>query len=376
MFFELPSSHIISWFVKRSPKVAIKKQSTILLGFIIFYSASLGLGVRENIEFSKILFSQIFFGVIGGGVLMFITAKIPSSFWNTYALHIFILSLAATFLVFVPGLGIMHGGARRWISIGEFTLQPAEFLKIGSILLFASWIAVAKNKIRTIKLGLIPCITIIILVAGSLLLQKDTGTTVVILSALIGMYFLGGAKLGHVGLVILICILGITTLYFVHPYIRSRVDVFLHPNNDPQGASYQIQQSLIAVGAGGIYGKGFGQSIQKFGFLPEPMGDSIFAVFSEEWGFLGAVVLISLFMLLTFRGFKIAFNNKDIFTFSMVSGIMLLVIAQSFVNIGAMIGIVPLTGMPLIFVSKGGTALLIALGSMGIVLGASRGMNG
>jgi len=346
----------------------------VFVGFIIFYSASLGLGIRAHIEFSKILFNQLFFGIVGGGIALWITSKIPIHFWKDYSLHLFILAFVFTFVVFIPGVGIEHGGARRWIGIGSFTLQPAEFLKVGGVLLFASWIATVKDKIKTIRLGLFPFLIILGLVAIPLLLQKDTGTTVVIGGALLGMYFLAGAQWKHIFFILALGVIGIISLYFIHDYIQSRIDVFLNPGNDPQGAAYQIQQSLIAVGSGGINGKGFGQSIQKYGFLPEPMGDSIFAVFSEEWGLLGASVLVILFILLTLRGFKIAFSQKNLFVTMMVSGIMLLVIIQSFVNIGAMIGLLPLTGMPLIFVSKGGTALLIALASMGIVLGASREM--
>ena len=352
----------------------------VLIGLIIFYSASLGLNIREDIGFVKILFSQVFFGIVLGGILLFITAKIPLSLINKYALHIFIFAFLSTFLVFIPGLGIEHGGASRWIRIFGSSFQPSELLKIGSVIFFSAWIVGVKSKIQTIKFGLLPLLILMILVTGALVLQKDTGTLMVILGTLLCMYFLVGGKVKYVLFIILIGVLGLVTIYKLgdkigYEHAQERIEVFLHPEkSDIQGEGYQIDQSLIAVGSGGFYGKGFGQSVQKFGFLPEPMGDSIFAVFSEEWGFAGGVVLIILFLLLTFRGFKIALNTNNLFAFSLVSGIMLLVILQSFVNIGAMIGIIPLTGIPLVFVSKGGTALLIAIASMGVVLGASKGM--
>jgi len=346
----------------------------VLLGFIIFYSASLGLYAKEGITFSRTLFSQIFFGFILGFTLLWIASKIPLTFWQKYAIQIFVFCASITLLVFIPGIGIEHGGARRWLAIGPISFQPAELLKIGSVILFASWLATIKQKVQTIKLGLIPILGLLAVVSGILLLQKDTGTTMVIVAALTGMYFLSGAKIKHILSIMAMCLIGIYILSIVHPYIQSRIETYLHPDRDPQGQSYQVQQAFIAVGSGGFFGKGFGKSIQKFDFLPEPTGDSIFAIYSEEWGFVGAVTLLILFLLLTFRGFAIASRSQNLFTFYVVSGIMLLVISQSLINIGAMIGIVPLTGIPLIFVSKGGSALSIALASMGIVLSASRSM--
>ncbi|PIP86842.1 stage V sporulation protein E [Candidatus Campbellbacteria bacterium CG22_combo_CG10-13_8_21_14_all_36_13] len=348
--------------------------SLVLVGFIIFYSASLGLYAKEGITFSRTLFSQIFFGFIIGSTLLWITSRTPLAFWQKYAIHVFVFCASVTMLVFIPGIGIEHGGARRWLAVGSISFQPAELLKIGSVILFASWLAVIKQKVQSIKLGLIPVLGLMSVVSGILLLQKDTGTTMVIVATLIGMYFLAGAKIKHVIFIITVCLIGVYILSLVHPYIQSRIDTYLHPDRDPQGESYQIQQAFIAVGSGGLLGKGFGKSIQKFDFLPEPTGDSIFAIYSEEWGFVGSVVLLILFLLLTFRGFAIASKSQNLFTFYIVSGVVLLVISQSLINISAMIGVLPLTGMPLIFVSKGGSALSIALASMGIVLSASRSM--
>ena len=186
------------------------------------------------------------------------------------------------------------------------------------------------------------------------------------------MFLIGGGKWSHVGIVGAIGIAGLSVLAFFKPYVRARIFTFLDPSSDPLGASYQLQQSLIAIGSGKWFGRGLGQSVQKFSFLPEPIGDSIFAVFSEEWGFIGATVLIGIFVVFLLRGMRIANHAPTVFSRLVVSGIVLSIVIQSFLNIGAMLGIVPLTGMPLLFVSQGGSALLVTLAAVGIVLNVSR----
>lgn len=346
----------------------------VLGGLFIFASASLGLLARDGASFSSVAFNQVFLGVFLGSLALILFSKINYKIWNKYAFYIFIASLISTALVFIPGLGIEHGGAIRWLSIGPFSIQPAELLKIGFVIYFSAWLAGIKTKISTLKYGIIP-LCIMVGISGAILLaQPDTGTLIVISATAIGMFLVAGGSWKHaVGLVLVILIgIIILTSFEQYYYLKDRFLTYMDPGRDPTGSGYQIQQSLIAIGSGGMFGRGFGQSIQKFSSLPEPIGDSIFAVFAEEWGFVGSVALLVLFLVFTFRGFKIASRAPTSFARLLVVGIILLIIIQSTINIASMLGVGPLTGMPLIFVSKGGTALFFALASVGIVLNVSK----
>lgn len=344
----------------------------VLFGFFIFTSASLGLLAREGAHFTSVAFSQIFFGIIGGGLALFFTSQIHYRIWRKFAFWIFVACLLVTALVFVPGIGFSYGGAQRWIIIGGFSLQPAEFLKIGFVIYLATWLSgMQKNISDTVK-GTLPFFGIVGGVGILMLLQPDTDTFLIMATAATAMFVTAGGKWRDVFLVALAGIVLLAILAFSRPYIMDRIMTFVNPASDPLGASYQVQQSLIAIGTGGLTGRGFGQSIQKFEYLPEPIGDSIFAVYAEEFGFLGTSVLVLILSAFTFRGFKIAANASDQFGMLLVVGIMCLVTVQAFLNIAAMVALAPLGGLPLPFISHGGTALMATLAAMGIVLNVSR----
>ena len=344
----------------------------VLLGVFIFSSALLGLLARDEVRFSAIAFNQIFFGVIGGLIALTITSKINYKIWRKYSFFILLTSIFLTLLVFIPGLGFEHGGAKRWISIGSFSLQPAEFLKLGIVIYLASWFSFMRTKVKNIRFVLLPLIGILALAAGLLLKQPDTGTFLVIFLASLAVFITAGGKWKHILSLGGLSLLGLSILAYFRPYIQDRIMTFLDPSRDPLGSAYQIQQSLIAVGSGEFFGRGFGQSIQKFNFLPEPVGDSIFAVAAEEFGFVGALIIISLFVAFAIRGLKIAKHAPDAFSRLLVTGIVILIASQSFINIASMLGIFPLTGLPLLFISQGGTAMLISLAATGVILNVSK----
>lgn len=344
----------------------------VTLGFFIFSSASLGLLAREGARFSSVAFSQIVFGIIGGGIGMFLTSQIYYRNWRKYAFYIFVTTCVLTLTVFIPGLGMGHGGAQRWIMIAGFSFQPAELLKVGFIIYMATWLSGMHKQIGSFKHGTLPFIGIISVIGVILLLQPDTDTFLLMGVAGLAMFITAGGSWRDVGLMLLSGIILLVILAFTRPYIMDRFTTFINPSDDPQGKSYQIQQSLIAIGSGGLGGRGFGQSIQKFEYLPEPIGDSVFAVYSEEFGFLGSSFLVLLFSFLTFRGYKIASNATDLFGMLLVVGFMTLIIIQAFLNIAAMLSLAPLMGLPLPFVSHGGTALLTTLIAVGIVLNVSK----
>lgn len=348
--------------------------SLVVSGFFIFISASLGIHVREGVEFSRIVINQLFFGLIMGSVALLIGARIPLHFWQRYSFYFFILSLFLTLLVFVPGLGFEHGGAQRWINVGPLSFQPSETIKVAAVLYFATLLTSMKKRVTELKFGFGILIALLSSIGFILLLQPDTDTFFVISAGLCAMFLVAGGKWKHLGSLAGAGVVCLALLLLVRPYLMERIHVFINPASDPQGAGYQIQQSLIAVGSGGVMGRGMGQSVQKFNYLPEPIGDSIFAVFAEEWGFIGCFVLISLFAGFIFRGFTIANRTRTPYGMYVATGIVTIIGIQSLINIASMLSIFPLAGIPLTFVSKGGTSLLISMGAVGILLNISRDM--
>ncbi len=349
---------------------------TLLLAFagiFIFTSASFGLLFRKGFSLQDLLFGQIVLGLILGIVVMIIMYKIPLKWLHEYSLHIFIVSLLLTLLVFVPHIGFEQiKGAHRWIAVGPFSFQPSEALKLGAVIYFAALLPQFKARMGSLKNILLIFSGVLVLPAIILLLEPDTGTLIVLFLTLVSMLLAAGMKIRQLLLLFGLSILMVAALAVVRPYVRERILTFFDSSRDPQGASYQIQKSLLSIGSGGITGRGFGQSIQKFGSLPEPTGDSIFAVAGEEFGFIGAGALILLFLVFGIRGIRIAQHSPDMFSGLLAVGIVILIVSQSFANIAAMLGLVPLTGVPLVFVSHGGTALLFAFLEIGILLNISK----
>jgi cell division protein FtsW len=344
----------------------------VLFGFLIFSSASLGLLARDGVSFSSVATSQFLFGIVGGSCALFFMSTLHYRHLRKYAFYIFLATVALTLMVFIPGLGVTHGGATRWINIGGFSLQPAELLKIGFVIYMATWLSGMKQYITNFMQGTLPFMGIIGAVGFVMLLQPDTDTFMVMATAGLAMFIAAGGRWRDVGFMFLAAIALLAVIAVVRPYVMDRLTTFLNPEADPLGSGYQIQQSLIAVGSGGFSGRGFGQSIQKFEYLPEPIGDSIFAVYAEEFGFIGSAGLILLYLAFTFRGFKVAALAPDLFGTLIVVGFMTLIVCQAFLNMGAMLGVAPLSGLPLPFISHGGTALLTTLAMVGIVLNVSK----
>lgn len=345
----------------------------IAVGFFIFTSASLGLLAREGAHFGAVALKQFVFGLCLGGAALVAASAINYQIWRKYSFYIFIFAILLTLLVFVPGIGFAHGGARRWISLAGFSFQPSELLRIAYVFYLATWLTVAKERVHEWKYGLIPFCALTGIVGMVLLAQPDTDTFLIAAAAGLAMFIVAGARIRDLAILGGIGLVGLTGLVFLRPYLMARIMTFIAPGEtDPLGAGYQITQSLIAIGSGGIFGRGFGQSLQKFDFLPEPIGDSIFAVAGEEFGFLGASLLILLFIFFALRGFRIAARAPDSFGGLIAVGIVILITCQSFLNIGSMLALFPLSGTPLVFVSQGGTALLLALFQAGILFNISK----
>ncbi|MBX9765369.1 FtsW/RodA/SpoVE family cell cycle protein [Patescibacteria group bacterium] len=343
-------------------------------GMFIFLSASLGLLAGNGPEFGNVARNQLLLGLGGGIIAFLIGLNIHYRFWRGISLYLFLGTAALSLLVFTP-LGLELNGARRWIDFGIFTLQPAEFLKIGYILYLATWLSTAKSKIGDLRYGLLPFGVITGAVGALLLLQPDTDTFMIIALSGLAMFVAAGAKIRDIMIIILIGVIAGAIVITFRPYVADRITSFLNPGNDPQGTGYQIQQSLMAVGAGEIFGRGFGQSVQKFGKLPEPTSDSIFSVFAEEAGFVGASALVITYLVFALRGFWVAARAPDVFGGLAALGIVVLIVSESYLNIAAMLGVFPLSGLPLVFVSHGGSALLASLAAAGILLSVSRSVH-
>lgn len=341
-------------------------------GFFILASASLGLLFQEGAGVSHSLGKQLLYGLGLGGTFFFLARKIRYQAWGRVAAPLFVFTLLLTFLVFVPRIGFSAGGARRWISMGPIFFQPAEFLKFGFIVYLSSWMARQKEHIKTFRYGFLPFLLLLGITSAVFILQPDIGTLGVLVLTAVALFFIGGGRIKHILLIVLLLAVFFGVLTYVAPYRTSRLITFFQPSLDPQDTGYHIRQSLIALGSGGWWGKGFGMSRQKFSYLPEPTGDSIFSVFGEEFGFIGSSALIIAFLFFASRGFAISRKAPDAFGRLLGGGIVILVIIQSFVNIAAMVGIVPLTGIPLTFISQGGSALAITLAEMGVLLNISK----
>ena len=349
---------------------------TILLllssGLIVFGSAALGVLASNEVKFFAVVKMQLIYALLGGGVALCIGAFVPYTVYRKYAYVLFAGALSITILVFIPGLSRYHGGAHRWIDIGPFSLQPSEALKFACVVIVAYWCATYRNLFKNWKYGFLPYLLTVMVVSIVLLAQPDFGTYMVIIAASFITYFVGGARKKHIQYLVICGILGFLILLIARPYMLERVRTFFNNTHDPRGSSWQLNQSLIALGGGGLTGRGLGQSVQKFNYLPEPIGDSIFAVLGEELGFIGSMYLIVLYAIVSIRGYGIAKFAGDQFGRLLATGIVSIILIQSTLNIASMMGILPLTGVPLPLISHGGTALMVALFELGVLLNISK----
>jgi cell division protein FtsW len=343
-----------------------------VLGFIILTSASIGLLAREGAQMSTIVLTRLL-ATLAGACAAYVASVIDYRLLRKYALAFLLASMVLAGLVFVPEIGVTHGGAQRWISLfGLVTFQPSELLKVAFVIYAAALFAAMRDRIATITYGFIPLIALLCIAGLLLLLQPDTDTFIVLFLALVGQFLVANGRFRHLAVVFVGGALVLSLLIFSRPYLMARITTFIYPGADLSGAGYQVNQSLIAIGSGGLLGKGFGQSVQKFSYLPEPIGDSIFAIAGEEFGFVGSVFLVMLFLALILRGLRTGARAPDLFSGLLSTGIVILIGASAFMNMASMLAIIPLSGLPLSFVSHGGTALFIALAEVGILLNISR----
>ncbi len=316
---------------------------------------------------------QLFSGFLPGVVVLYLASKIDYHIWKKFALPLFITAMVLLAVVLIPGLGLSAKGASRWIVLGPISIQPAEIAKLALILYLAAWFDKRSDKeVKDFVYGFIIFAVIVVAMALLIIAQPDLGTVSVIGIIAFVMYFVAGASMGHILLAIGGAFSTLAVLIKIKPHAFQRFTVFLHPEYDPLGIGYHINQALLAIGSGGVFGRGFGHSRQKFNYLPEVFGDSIFAVIAEELGMVFSVLLISLYAFLAFRMMRIARLAPDKFGKYIATGVMTWITYQALVNIGAMLSIIPLTGVTLPFVSYGGSSLLTLMAGVGILLNISR----
>lgn len=342
------------------------------VGMLIFFSASLSLLPKGNSVFAQALIVQLVLGLGGGLGALYLLAHTPLLLLKRFAPHVFLFSLILTAAVFLPVIGVSANGARRWIDLGVVTFQPSELLKIGYVLFLASFLSAGRDRGGDVMRGIVPFLVLSCLTAILLLLQPDTDTFLITIGAGVAMLFASGLTVRDTAIGLLLGVLALGSLIALRPYLLERVLTFADPSRDPLGSGYQIQQSLIAVGSGDVWGRGYGQSIQKFNYLPEASSDAIFAVYAEEFGFVGSVLLVFLFLSYILRGLWVSARAQDLYGALVALGLIVLIGGQAFMNIAAMIGLIPVGGLPLPFVSKGGSALLMSFAMAGLILAVSK----
>lgn len=343
----------------------------LVFGLIMISSAGIAYS-RSHFGDSYFFFKRQLAGVLIGLVALYFSQRINYNYWKKISLPFFALSIIFLILVFVPGIGTKIYGASRWLAFGPLSFQPSEMLKLSLIIYMAAWLESRGGRVRDFFEGFLPFITIVAIISFLLMKQPDMGTLGVIILTAISMFFLSGSKISHMLLMGSAGFLALAVLIKVESYRMNRLLVFLHPELDPRGIGYQINQALLAIGSGGILGVGLGHSMQKFNYLPEPVGDSIFAIIGEELGLVGCVVLIALFALLAMRGLRIAKNAPDAFSRLVAAGIVSWIFFQAFINMAAISGLIPLTGIPLPFISYGGTSIVFLMVAIGILLNISK----
>lgn len=346
----------------------------ILFGLGMLFSASGPYAYEKFGSSYYFLKHQLLFGLLPGLFLFLIFSKVNYRFWRRVALPLFIVSIFLLILVFIPGLGSNYGThAQSWIKIGVFSLQPSEIVKLLFVFYLAAWFVKIGNKTSDFKQGALPFLGVLAVITFLIMLQPDMGTMFVIAAFSIILFFIAGASLKHLAAMGGAGALLFFLLIKIAPYRAARFTTFLHPEVDPYGIGYHINQALLAIGSGGLFGRGLGHSLQKIQYLPEVAADSIFAVIAEELGFFFTVLFLILFIAFLFRIFKIANNSEDDFGRLVALGIASWIGIQMILNIGSMLALLPMTGVTLPFVSYGGTSLMITLAAVGVVASISKG---
>jgi len=350
----------------------------VVFGLVLIASAGIARSLAVYEEPYYYLTHQFLYGFIPGLAAWFVFQKMNYRVWRKWAFPFFVITIILLLVVFIPGIGTTFKGAQRWINLGGLSFQPTELCKLSLIVYLAAWLSSSRfssqngQKAFASLNGFLGFVVILGILGVLIMKQPDMGTLGIITVIAFTMYFLSGARFTYLILLILGGFMAFWMLVHMAPYRVERLMTFLNPQSDTQGRSYQINQALIALGSGGPYGVGLGHGRQKFNYLPEPVGDSIFAILGEELGLAGCALLIAFFLVLAWRGYLTAKRAPDMFGRLLAGGITSWFVFQAFINIAAITALIPLTGIPLPFVSYGGSALIFALAGVGILVNISK----
>lgn len=342
-----------------------------LFGVVMIYSSSYIWAEYKYGDPYKYLKNQALFFIIGIFIMIFVS-KIDYKKYFVYANKILILCVLLLILVLIPGIGTVRNGSRSWFGIGSFGIQPSEFAKLGLIIFTSKYLSNNPNSMKDVKKGVVPILVITLLIFGIIMLQPDFGTGTILVMTIIGILFVAGLNIKFFIRFGVLGLIGVVGLVIIAPYRLKRILSFLDPWSDPLGSGFQIIQSLYSIGPGGLFGLGFGNSIQKHFYLPEPQTDFIFSIISEEFGFMGVIIVSILFIIIFYNCLKISLKCNDLFGKFLSFGITFGLIFQTVLNLSVVVGLVPVTGVTLPFLSYGGSSLLITMFSIGIILNISR----
>jgi cell division protein FtsW len=342
----------------------------LAFGLVMLGSATAPIAAEKFGNAYHFLIRQVLLGLIPGALLFIGLRQVPLVWWEKSWKAMFGLSLVLLALVFIPGLGLKINGSLSWIHFGPYSLQPAELIKFTFIAFLSGWLAQNKKLLsRTFTEGLLQYLIYVIAISGMILLQPDLGTVLVIFATAVILAFVAGAKMEQLGILAALGVGVVVILVAIAPYRLQRITVLFDPDKDPYGSGYHIKQSLIAVSGGGVIGMGLGNSRQKFQYLPEVSADSIFAVIAEEMGFIISTILIGAYLLLVLKGYQLSRAVDSDWAKYFIIGTVSWIGVQTVLNIGAMLAILPLTGLPLPLISHGGTSLMVTLAAFGVISG-------
>ncbi len=333
---------------------------------MIYSSSYIWAEYKYNNQYKYVLSQSIFF-IIGIFIMLF-TSKINHNIYKKYSNHLLLISFILLIIVLIPGIGIVRNGSRSWFGIMGFGIQPSELTKIVLIIFTSKYLSNNDNYKRQKLIFILPILSVIMIFSLLIMLEPDFGTCMVMLISQIGLIYISGfsskifIKMGVLG------IIGIILLVVIAPYRMDRITSFINPWTDPLGSGFQAIQSLYAIGPGGLLGQGFMSSRQKHFYLPEPQTDFIFSIITEEFGFIGSLVIVSLFTILFYILIKEAIKQKELFSKYLIFGLTFLLMFQTLLNLSVVVGLVPITGVTLPFISYGGSSLLTSMFSIGIIL--------
>ncbi|HXV27075.1 MAG TPA: putative lipid II flippase FtsW [Candidatus Paceibacterota bacterium] len=348
----------------------------LVFGLVMLYSASSVQGQQKFGSPSYFVVHQLLYGVLPGVAAMLLASRVDYRHLRPFALPILAGAFVLMVLLFVPDFGIRLKGATSWLSVMGIAFQPSEFLKLALVIYLSAWFGAGTDRVKNWQFGLLPFGLIVGFSAMLLIRQPDFGTLGIVLAIALGMFFLAGSSIKQTAVLGLVGVVALGAFVATSPERLERVRTLVDPEYNPRGASWQLNQALIAIGAGGLWGVGYGQSTQKLGFLPETIADSIYAVIAEELGFAGAVFTLLLFAALGYQLVRISMRAPDAFGQLLAGGMAIWILTQAAVNMAAITGLMPLTGLPLPFISYGGTSMVSVLAGLGIVLNVAKRAKG